>query len=163
MGYTMNKYSDWLLGVIDLDMRDYGYLKFALAQKDFYSILPEDERRESDGRALREDYGEEVDGTCSVLEMLVALAIRMADEIVPEIGNAGYFFWLMVKNLGLDDMDDAEFNPEETHYILDRFLERGYEPNGYGGLFPLEHPKKDQRNVEIWYQMQAYVIENYEI
>lgn len=159
----MNKYSDWLLSIIDMDLNGYGYLQYALANKDFYSIIPEDERRDFDGRALRQDYDGDVEGTCSVLEMMVALAIRMADEIVPEVGNAGYFFWLMLKNLGLTEMDDARFNPEETHYILDRFLERGYSADGYGGLFPLEHPKKDQRNVEIWYQMQAYVIENYEI
>jgi len=39
---------------------------------------------------------------------------------------------------------------------------RRYSKTGKGGLFPLKHPKKDQTEVEIWYQMQQYVMENFD-
>ena len=42
-------------------------------------------------------------------------------------------------------------------------LAREYSDNGHGGLFPLKNPKKDQRKVEIWYQMTEYINENYPI
>jgi hypothetical protein len=41
-----------------------------------------------------------------------------------------------------------------------RLNRRLYTTSGYGGLFPLEEPKEDQRKVEIWYQMMAYLGEN---
>jgi hypothetical protein len=33
--------------------------------------------------------------------------------------------------------------------------------SGLGGMFPLEDPREDQRAIEIWYQMMAYINENY--
>jgi hypothetical protein len=40
---------------------------------------------------------------------------------------------------------------------MERCVWRTYEPNGVGGFFPLENPNEDQREVELWYQMSAYV------
>jgi hypothetical protein len=34
--------------------------------------------------------------------------------------------------------------------------------NGTGGLFPLKMPKVNQRRVEIWYQMSAFIEENFD-
>ena len=45
--------------------------------------------------------------------------------------------------------------------ILDRWIERKFSRNGKGSPFPLKKPKKDQRKVELWYQMQGYICENY--
>ena len=49
---------------------------------------------------------------------------------------------------------------ENIDEILNKFIDRTYRASGYGGLFPLRHSKEDQRKVEIWYQMAAYLIEN---
>jgi hypothetical protein len=43
--------------------------------------------------------------------------------------------------------------------ILDRVIRREYEPDGTGGFFPLQNPLEDQTQVEIWYQMAAYINE----
>jgi hypothetical protein len=44
--------------------------------------------------------------------------------------------------------------------ILDTLVWRTYQPDGRGGFFPLNHPEEDQTKVEIWYQMNKYVIEH---
>ena len=44
---------------------------------------------------------------------------------------------------------------------LDGFINRQYEANGEGGLFPLKGVCEDQREVEIWYQMNAYLYEHH--
>jgi hypothetical protein len=69
-----------------------------------------------------------------------------------------------MRNAGLDAFDDGNFDTmddSEVMKILDRIIERTYQRNGVGGLFPLKRDKKDQRKVELWYQMNAYLIENY--
>jgi hypothetical protein len=50
---------------------------------------------------------------------------------------------------------------KNVNQILTNLVERTYQKNGKGGLFPLKQPAKDQRRVEIWYQMAAYLNENY--
>jgi hypothetical protein len=32
--------------------------------------------------------------------------------------------------------------------------------DGSGGLFPLKNPQQNQRTTEIWYQMNAWLMEN---
>ncbi len=43
--------------------------------------------------------------------------------------------------------------------IIHNFVWRTYDSTGYGGLFPLDDPKEDQRKVEIWYEFCAWVEE----
>jgi hypothetical protein len=64
----------------------------------------------------------------------------------------------MINNLDMDWLD-----PDDILDCIDRFLSRKYDYNGVGGIFPLRKgASEDQRNVEIWYQMQSYLMENYE-
>lgn len=63
----------------------------------------------------------------SVLEMLIALSIRLEEHIMddPEIGDrTGQWFWNMITNLGLGSMDDRKFNENRVEDIVTRFLER---------------------------------------
>jgi hypothetical protein len=99
---------------------------------------------------------------CSVLEMLIALAIRCEEHIMddPDIGNrTGQWFWNMIINLGLGFMDDTKFDENYVKDVISRFLYRKYKRNGEGGLFTVEHCKNDLRTVEIWYQMCWYLDE----
>ena len=172
-----NDYYHWLRDQLEMDTPDYSY--FFLAQllyaKKFYTIIPNDENRAIDGMALRQRFSEEagyntydvLDGPCSVLEMLFALAERI-DAIMADIGNENRttkWFWELLENLGLDMFrDDVFYDLNGTvaiDKILNIFLGRTYKRNGRGGLFPLIDPDKDQRKVEIWYQMNQYLIENY--
>ena len=100
--------------------------------------------------------------------MLVALSQRITDIMVDDEPNFtdGYFFWRMLDNLGLIQFDDEAFEDWRTEDlvedILNVLLERLYEYNGRGGLFPLKRPREDQRRVEIWYQAQAWLMETFD-
>jgi len=97
---------------------------------------------------------------CSVLEMMVALAIRCDIEIM---GDSDYgeqsekMFWSMISNLGLRSMTNDNFDEQYAEAVINRFLNREYERDGKGGLFTVRNCKRDMRSVEIWYQMNWYL------
>lgn len=136
--------------------------------------LDMDENRAKDGLALRwrfildnpvyEQYLDLLDGPCSVLEMLVALALRIEETIMddPAYGNrTSTWFWKMVVNLGIQGQFDMHFERKRTLDCLTRWMNNDYEPNGKGGLFTLKHCDKDLRDIEIWVQANWYINENY--
>ena len=108
---------------------------------------------------------------CSVLEMLVGLAMSIETDIMydPDLGDrTAYWFWMMITNLGLEKATDEEiglnlrFGIAYIDHILDTWLDRTFEYNGTGSPFPLKYPLEDQRKVEIWYQAMAYLDENFD-
>lgn len=163
-------FKEWLCDFVG-GYGDYYYLLRLLFEKDFYSVIDNDDNRAAYGLLLRSRYCRETGnelgelGPCSVLEMLIALAISIDVDFMMEKDRSNRFdkwFWMMIDNLGLlngfhDDVFMVRQNRAEI--IIDRWLSREYEFDGTGGLFPLRDPKTDQRNVEIWYQMQAFLIE----
>ena len=133
-----------------------------------YSIRM-DLNRAKDGTELRRRYANEfkianiydrICGPCSVLEMMIALAIR-CEETIMDDENFGdrtdQWFWDMMKNLGLGHMDDDEFDEGYVSDVITRFLNRDYEPDGRGGLFFVRNCDIDLRDVEIWIQMLWYL------
>lgn len=128
-----------------------------------------DSNRVIDALELRTEYSNTVRENCphgmkvfpslqpSVLEVLIGISSRMAYQL-PDEFDESWCFTTLVGNLfkGVN----AE-NVEEIYSRLTEFKDRTYSPDGYGGLFPLKNPSKDQRNVEIWYQMMAYILENF--
>ena len=79
----------------------------------------------------------------------------MAD---PEIGDRfGQWFWSMIESLGLMDMDDRHFRSFEVERLLEQFLNKEYAPDGRGGLFTVSGYRGDIRDLDIWYQMCAYL------
>ena len=167
------KYFRWLLKKIDYqgvkdEGRDYLYLLRSLFGREFYWDVPHDNNRVADGLHLRIEAGfVEFDmGPCSMLEMMIALAERIGKEIIHDYdleNNTAKWFWIMVDNCGLCKYDNANWDAESVRYIQSLVIFRGYGSDGNGGFFPLKNPKKDQRTVEIWYQMQAFIMENYKI
>lgn len=100
---------------------------------------------------------------CSMLEMMVALSIRIEEHILEDAASGnrvGQWFWNMVVSLGLVAMDDTRFDEERAQSVLDRFNAREYQPNGSGGLFTLMYPKEDMRQIDIWYQLMGWLAEN---
>ena len=92
--------------------------------------------------------------------MMTALAVRCEEHIMtdPDVGNrTGQWFWQMITNLGLVDMTDSKFDRKYVDLVIQRFLDRTYEPDGKGGLFTIEHCPYDLRTVEIWYQLCWYL------
>jgi hypothetical protein len=84
---------------------------------------------------------------------------RRAEFITDD--RAQDWFWEFLENLDLSGFDDSEeIDPADVAEILDRFIWRTYNRNGEGGIFPLKNPRSDQRDVELWYQLAAYIREN---
>lgn len=130
----------------------------------FEYFVHNDRNRARNGQALRDEflYQYPEHGSdpgldtwmgleCSVLEMLQALCEAIAYQTS---GDAADWFFKLVDNWGIGHTID------ETAAAIKRLNERSYSKSGKGGLFPLRHPLEDQRVVEIWYQMSAYLIEN---
>lgn len=174
-------YFDWLCEMIYIqsEYSDESYWNLAkiLWKTDFIWVLDMDEDRAADGIALRNRYKREggqdsYDGPCTVLEVLIGLADRI-DCILDELDGEcriPTFFWEMIDNLCLSGFSDQCFmqypNHKEDYYrqidrCLQDWMNRDIEYNGSGGIFPLKHPKTDQRNVTLWYQASAYILENY--
>lgn len=100
------------------------------------------------------------DRSCSILEMMIALAMRCEEHIManPDVGNRlNQWFWAMISSLGLSDMDDRRFNADYVDWVLERFLTKAYAPDGNGGLFTVPGYKGDIRELDIWYQMCSYL------
>lgn len=174
-------YFDWLCNIIGVENEHESFVLLAndLWNTEFVSLVPHDENRIGDVMQLRKQYLDEVncydgwylDGfPCNMLEVLIALAGRMDFEISePEdfSNHTAIFFWDMMRNLGLDRYADEVYvqngGMENVKKILKKMIWREYEGDGHGGLFPLCRPHEDQRKVELWYQMQEYLNENFSL
>ena len=78
----------------------------------------------------------------------------------PKYGNrTGQWFWNMIVNLGLSNMNDDNFDETYFNRVMQIFLNREYSPNGRGGLFTVKNSPADMRTVEIWYQFMWYLNE----
>lgn len=124
-----------------------------------------DRNRDMDGREWRNRYGGELPPAfrkrpASVLEVLLGLADRMAFALDDE-GSLAPYFWEMIDNLGID-YNDYDYKIDKT---INRWMSRQYDSNGRGGIFPLEfygsNELRSQNRLELWYQMQLYLAENY--
>lgn len=137
----------------------------------FTWTVPNDDNRVEDGRDLRYEFSANqglipdrdwMALDCSVLEMLLGLARRLAFEAE---GDPRVWFWELMDNVELRQCNDSVYTPREpgihehVSLVLENIIERNYLPNGQGGLFPLAYPPEDQRDVELWYQMSHYLLE----
>lgn len=177
-GYTLydTEYFEWMKNLVGDKRysRDISYEKLLryLHDTEFRYSISRDENRACDGVDLRYrflyingiPYSEIDKGfsdiPCSVLEMMVALAITCEESIMddPRIGDrTGQWFWGMIVNLGLGSMSDSRFDIAYVADTVERFLDREYEPDGKGGLFTIRDCKHDLRTVEIWYQLCWYL------
>ena len=168
-----NEYFEWMYDLVcggryDSEISFRKLLMF-LHSTEFIFVLPMDENRAVDGVSLRyrfallqdqEELADYLDGPCSVLEMMVSLALRCEENIMGdlEIGERTYqWFWNMIVSLGLGSMSDARFNKRQAKNIIERFLYREYDPDGRGGLFTIRDCSRDLRDIEIWLQMNEYL------
>lgn len=164
------EYYRWLISRIHVGpKKEFRGLFELMHNTEFTWFVPNDDNRVEDGRHLRQDFFrfihrgpyKEKDLSLewvSVLEVIVALSQRLAFQTGDE---APHWAWRLIKNLGLhraaDPMSEGRIVSVKT--ILDDLIWRNYESNGRGGFFPLKNTIKDQIKVEIWYQMQEYVME----
>lgn len=176
---ALKRYKHWLqdmAGPSPNPWLEYNAL-FAIAfEMEFNHVpsIPMDSNRALDGMKYRRVFEISMEtelpplGKCRMLEFLIAISNKMSDEVwdpedpeyVPE------FFWTLIDNLGLLCCSDdvvAVVGDQEIRNTFTNLLNRDYAFDGSeGGLFPLRGRPglKDQRTVEIWFQMHAYLLEN---
>ena len=167
-------YFNWICDTVcnDRYIEGFSYRKLlsCLHDIEFTYLFPKDGNRADDGIKLRyrfaythagiEDAERYIRGRCSVLEMMVALAIRCEEDYMddPTVGDrTAQWFWCMVNTLGLGDMYDRLFDEDYVLDVVHRFLRRDYQPDGRGGLFKIRNCDCDLRDVEIWHQMMWYL------
>ena len=173
-------YLEWLyrhIGVVANrnKRRSYWGLARKLYTTEFRYFVPNDENRALDGVDLRDVFFDEtldadfdidwITQECSMFEMILGLAQRadfLADkDVMP--GGVGGWFWKFLSNAGLDKFTDNIINTrslEEIEQKLAIINDRTYSRNCEGGLFPNYKDRKDQRKVELWYQLNAYLLDN---
>jgi hypothetical protein len=158
-------YLDYLAPQIgaDPDGETYWDLLRLMQDKEYIWFIPWDDNRLVDGLDVRAEWMDRLElavemGPCSFLEVVVGLSRRMAFFTSESAEGWG---WQFLVNIGLDRMSDplSRYKARRADDIMDTVIFRNYEPDGTGGFFPLTHPKEDQRKVELWYQMSAYVNE----
>lgn len=166
-----DEYFNWMHDMVCLGRYD-GYITYRrlldrLHNIPFTYIMRMDANRYDDGIDLRyrfcqdngyKDLTRYLAGPCSVLEMMVALAMRCEDFM----DNTAYgdrtsqWFWSMIVSLGLGAMSDDRYDRHIVDEIIDIFLNREYAPDGRGGLFTIKNCEDDMRDLEIWHQMCRY-------
>lgn len=166
-------YFHWLVSQTEMSgsqdpHRTFWSMLHQLHTKPFRWFIHNDDNRWENGRELRDEYAdryhvgdEDIWGMddASVLEFLVALTRHLEFE---SEARAAKWFWKLIENLGLQHYNDAQYSHHaelEIDSALDNLIKRRYGLDGQGGLFPLRDPQTDQTRVEIWYQMQAYLLE----
>lgn len=176
------EYEDYLWTLVDGNSetyKNYRHLFDILCHYRFVSKIHKDENRENDGYLLRNRFAAEKNYSvievlqlltydCTVCELLIALASRINSELISkpvDDDRTADWFWRMVRNLGL-----MRFKGELTgdqviiiQTIIDIWMGRSFDFNGVGSPFPLNHPASDQRNIELWFQANYYIMENFPI
>lgn len=169
---VQNDYFEWLCDLVcgkrfskNISFRK---LLMFLHNTEFRYSMEMDSNRFKDGVDLRRRYTKlngiddrlYLNEPCSVLEMMVALAIRCEENIMD---NAAFgdrtqqWFWGMIRSLELNGMTDDNFDKDIAEDIIERFLDRRYKPDGRGGLFTIRNCRRDLRKIEIWIQLLWYL------
>lgn len=175
-GWREYDYYEWLMEKIDCPKAE----NYTLLLRDLHNIpftwsVPMDRNRALDGIELRQRYLDEenvspyrydeeelMETNCSCLEMMIAMAERFCIDVIGEqFRSTKEYFWLMVDNLQLDKATDDNYDPAYVRQQANNMIFRKYGYSGNGGMFPLSSPTKDQRNVELWYQLCEWFEERY--
>lgn len=161
-----DEYFDYLYDIVCETDKHKVLCAFLHGQEFTYSI-PMDGNRFEDGISLRYRFGYECDipnfritdelddRPCSVFEMMVALALRMEEDVMacPGLNRTGEWFEAMLESLGLANMTNERFDEDRASRVIHNFLNRDYAKDGRGGLFTVaDMAYRDLRTVEIWYQ-----------
>ena len=175
------EYFDYLCDILRCDLpehRHYSYLLHDLSDKEFVWSVDLDKNRYMDAIDLRRDflferYEDDEDiyedlyrrYSVNCLEVLTAFSRRIETDITGEPGNEEYekWFWIMISNLGLDRYDDYHYNVKKVNEILDIWLTRRFNSNGKDGIFPIQNSAFDQREIDMWHQMNNYLVEKYPV
>lgn len=169
-----DEYVEWLINSVcegRYYKPRYNKLLMRLQNTEFRYSIPRDQNRAEQGEDLRYRFAlskgydipttvSDLGNPCSLLEMMIALAIQCEENLMddPRYGDRRQqWFWNMVATLGLGPMTDEMYDEQYVTMVIERFLNREYEPDGKGGLFRIRDCEYDLRDVELWYQMCWYM------
>lgn len=169
------RYFQYLCKNIKILNKGYSKLAYKLFNTNviFEPYVPNDDNRLNDGIELRSDfcYENKINsnkflflGDCNALELIIALARRCDDQTnIDARDHTDKWFYILINNLKLtefnDDLYELSGGDKKIDSILNKLFGRSYKANGVGGFFPLTNAKRDQRKIEIWYQMLDYLNE----
>lgn len=138
-----------------------------------------DHSRMVDGAKLREDYKKSnrrlvASGrvafpreACTFLEMLIALAYRLDDDVMYEVkfgDRTVDWFWIFIENMQMSDATNEHWNLHWDRYVTNRYrkiMKHTYGRDGSGGMFIVkERPDDDMRDIDIWRQMMWWCSES---
>lgn len=172
-GHILDSYYEHLVRIIDPENEHGNYSKLLdrlFHARYFHKYGSNDKNRAVDGEDLRKKY----DGylpidfkegfPCTVLETMVALAVRIEVDIMGEPGDdhPERWFWAMVNNSGLRVLTNDQFDDDLFETTIFDILAHGFDEQGNGSFFPLKaKPGRDARQMELWQQANAWLIENY--
>lgn len=163
-----DQYFEWLQAMVGPQEENVSHddMMYRLFTTKFVMLIPNDDNRCVDGIALRKEFIHSgrmfrvgrhwLEMDCSVLEMLIGVARHLSFTAEGEVGE---WFWHLIENLGLTRYNDNRYIENRIDDVTERLVWRLYSYDGNGGLFPLREPQEDQRSVEIWFQMEAYILE----
>lgn len=161
-------YLDWLCCIVeDPGMprkKSHGRLLTRLFYSEFIFDNDMDANRADNGKRLRMDFLSEngfeesphflADHPCSILEVIVSLAIYIEQEIManPYYGDrTRRWIWMMISNLELDNQTDDRYSDPYVNSRIRIFLNKEYCLNGRGGLF-VSSTRMDMPSKDIWSQ-----------
>lgn len=168
-------YLTWLVRRMNVvPNKNFGMLLRELYRWEFYSAVPHDEDRGSDGIALRGTWADEVGyngpidfGPARILETFIGIALRIEDKIFggPWMDDWDYkrIFWDLINNLGLIEYDGV-LNSEDYDRVggvLDVFVSKRGKRDTFPNIFVFKNPSIDPRKMNIWSQIGAYIGEKW--
>lgn len=176
-----NQYIEWIaIAKLKFDYNEfskYNALIWTLVDIPFDYSHPMDENRYNDGLGLRREFENLTEyiladeagykERCTVFEMMAALAARCENQIMRDVAlgdRSKTWFLEMCKNLDILqwDFDHLQYSyKDDIKQKVYIWLSRKYEKDGKGSPFPLKNAQENQRNVQIWGQMNAYLMENF--
>lgn len=169
-------YFEHLLDMVcdkDHEKVDYIPLLDLLHSIPFVVVVEMDENRVGDGQFLRKNWLEqedlyeylyEFDGEkVSVLEVLIGIAERLEYQVGDiMVGNRiSERFWELLRNLDIEKYSAGNYKPLNIKEKVRNWMARKYKKNGVGSIFPLKKCDKNVTVLQIWDQMNLYIMENY--
>ena len=190
-----DSYFNYLLSLISSDeidaRQDYYNLCTLLFDTEYTVLNPMDNNRANDASTLRErwldnirvkderlkqEYANDVVVTpISVLEVLIALCVKVEDQILanPDVDYiAAKLFWELMDNLVkygtfgtaykkasdiLTDEKWCTFTEDAMKASIKKVVTRTYHEDGRGGLFPIDKCKTNQRKMHLWANCMYYI------
>ncbi len=160
-------YFEWLTEQIGIPFkgdRSFQNLFLKMFETEFVWTISGDDNRAKDALDLRHVFSEgnlrnvQFPEFVTVLEVLIGLSRRLAFLAG---GEAPLWAWQLIQNLHLDGCSDPLSRTASGHIdeVMNALVWRTYQRDGRGGFFPLQYTEEDQRHIELWYQMQAYISE----